>query len=516
MTNSARRYRYTALLGIALTSMLLAACGEEAAKGEGPAEAAVPAASPVSEVANALPVITGTAAASITAGQLYSFQASAADADGDTLTFSAQGLPDWATLDAVAGRVSGMPDDADAGDTADITVSATDGKATASLQPFRIHVAARPAAAPSTPGIAAPVISGSPAVTVTAGAAYSFIPVATDADSLTLSFSITNKPVWASFSSSTGRLSGTPSSAQVASYANIVIRVSDGAKSAALPAFTITVNAAPNRAPMIAGTPATTVSAGSAYSFTPVAADADNNTLGFSITNKPTWATFSTSTGKLSGTPVGANVGTYAGIVISVSDGKVNAALASFSIAVQAAANGAPTIFGTPAAAVNAGAAYSFQPTGADPNSDTLAYSISGKPSWASFSTTTGALTGSPSAAQAGSYGNIVISVSDGKLTSALAAFSITVTQVATGSATLSWTPPTQNTDGSALSNLAGYRIYYGNDPNSLTSSIQITNPGLTTYVIGNLGAGTHYFAIASYTADGVESAMSGVGSKTI
>ena len=67
-----------------------------------------------------------------------------------------------------------------------------------------------------------------------------------------------------------------------------------------------------------------------------------------------------------------------------------------------------------------------------------------------------------------------------------------------------------------ALGNLAGYRIYYGTNANALSSTIQVTNPGLTNYVIGNLGAGTHYFGIAAYTTDGVESAMSVIGSKTI
>ena len=43
-----------------------------------------------------------------------------------------------------------------------------------------------------------------------------------------------------------------------------------------------------------------------------------------------------------------------------------------------------------------------------------------------------------------------------------LPAFSITVTQVGLGSMSLSWTPPTQNTDGSALTDLAGYKLYYG------------------------------------------------------
>ncbi|MEP7311956.1 MAG: fibronectin type III domain-containing protein [Pseudomonadota bacterium] len=88
--------------------------------------------------------------------------------------------------------------------------------------------------------------------------------------------------------------------------------------------------------------------------------------------------------------------------------------------------------------------------------------------------------------------------------------------QPTTGSATLSWTPPTLNEDGSSLNNLAGYKIYFGTDPNSLSQSVQITNPGLTIYVMANLAAGTTYFAMSSYNTAGTESARSLVGSKTI
>ncbi len=88
--------------------------------------------------------------------------------------------------------------------------------------------------------------------------------------------------------------------------------------------------------------------------------------------------------------------------------------------------------------------------------------------------------------------------------------------QMATGRVALSWTPPTENTDGSQLSNLSGYRVYFGTRADALTQSVEITNAGLTAYVLENLPRGTTYFAIAAYNASGAESALSGVGSKTI
>ena len=281
--------------------------------------------------------------------------------------------------------------------------------------------------------------------------AYSFTPTGADADANPLTYAIANKPAWASFSASTGRLSGTPAVANVGNYANISISVSDGkGGNASLPAFAINVQELPNGTPTISGTPAASVTVGTAYSFTPTASDPDQDTLGYTIQNKPTWAAFTTSTGRLSGTPTSANVGAFSGIVITVSDGDKSAALAPFTITVNAAPNRAPTISGTPATSVTAGTAYNFQPSGADADGDTLMYSIQNKPSWATFSTTTGKLSGTP--ASAGAFSNIAIGVSDNKGGSAsLPAFSITVqSQPTTGNATLSWTPPTQNDDGSA------------------------------------------------------------------
>jgi len=82
--------------------------------------------------------------------------------------------------------------------------------------------------------------------------------------------------------------------------------------------------------------------------------------------------------------------------------------------------------------------------------------------------------------------------------------------------ATLSWMAPTTNTDGTALTDLAGYRIYYGMSPSDLSESIAITTTGIQTYVVEGLGPGTWYFAVVAVTTDGAESALSTVVSKLI
>jgi hypothetical protein len=84
------------------------------------------------------------------------------------------------------------------------------------------------------------------------------------------------------------------------------------------------------------------------------------------------------------------------------------------------------------------------------------------------------------------------------------------------GVATLDWQPPTANTDGTHLTNLAGYTVYYGTSPDNLTQSVKVANPGLTAYSITGLTSGTWYFALTSITADGVESARSSTVSTRI
>jgi hypothetical protein len=272
---------------------------------------------------------------------------------------------------------------------------------------------------------------------------------------------------------------------------------------------------AANRAPTIGGTPATTVTTGQAYSFTPAASDPDGNAISFSIANKPAWASFSASTGRLSGTPAQSAAGDYIDIRISASDGMATTTLPAFQIAVTAA-NRAPTIFGTPQTSIVEGQAYSFTPTANDPDGDTLSFSVTNKPSWATFNTSTGQLAGTPGTGTVGSYANIQVKVSDGTLQASLAAFTIAVQQSANGTATLSWTAPTTRADGSPLTNLAGYKVRYGNAAGNYPTTITLSNPGITTYVVENLTPGTYYFVLASYDAAGLESVDSSPASKTI
>ena len=312
---------------------LLAACG-----GGGSTNGSDPS---LPVTLNSPPQIVGVPPDIAQVGQLYQFTPSATDADGDTLTFSIDNRPDWATFSPSTGRLEGTPPSTANSAYASVLIRVSDGKSASELPAFSITVQGT-----TPPENTPPTISGTPATSLVAGNAYEFIPQVVDPDGQTLAFSISGKPAWAEFDTVTGRLWGTPAASEVGTSSGIVISVSDGVASASLPGFSIQVTGgtAPgptNRPPTITGSPAGAVAVGQAYSFTPSASDPDGQALTFSITNKPSWATFSASTGRLSGTPAAANVGSTSNIVISVTDGAASASLPAFAISVVAANAGA-------------------------------------------------------------------------------------------------------------------------------------------------------------------------------
>lgn len=203
----------------------------------------------------------------------------------------------------------------------------------------------------------------------------------------------------------------------------------------------------------------------------------------------------------------------------------------------------ATTISGTLTAKAIINQYWKFVPTATDTDNRPITFSIQNKPEWATFQTSSGALSGKPYSWDAWSvYRNIIITASDG-LSSASITFAMEVIPTATsspiytvnltgtssgsgssggsggtttGAATLSWTPPTLNTNGTTLTNLAGYIVNYGTSAGNLTSSIKLANPGLSSYVVESLSAGTYYFAVSAYTSSGTSSVLSKVVSKTI
>ena len=178
--------------------------------------------------------------------------------------------------------------------------------------------------------------------------------------------------------------------------------------------------------------------------------------------------------------------------------------------------NSPPAISGTPQRAITMGQQYNFQPNANDPDSDPITFAIENQPPWTSFDSGTGRLWGTPTLGDVGTYSNILVSVSDGDDTSSLQPFSIEVTSSALGSLTVSWQAPTTNEDGSVLTDLSGFKIYYGTVPDALSNVLTIDNPSVDTVVVDNLAPGTYYVAASAFNSRGVEGARSEVSTGVI
>jgi hypothetical protein len=178
-----------------------------------------------------------------------------------------------------------------------------------------------------------------------------------------------------------------------------------------------------------------------------------------------------------------------------------------------AAAVSGLTISGSPASSVAAGSNYSFRPTASSAAGAGLTFAINNAPGWARFDPATGTVTGTPTTAYIGSSAPIVITVSDGSSTAALAAFSIEVMQAGAGEAALSWTAPSAGEKGTEV---AGYHIYYGESSAHLTHVIDVSDSNSTNFVVNHLRSGTWYFAIKTYNNSDTESNLSAIVAVTI
>ncbi len=327
--NYARLAKFHHVIVWVLAAFALAGCGG--------GSSGAPSSAPNSIVTEPF-IMHGVPMQVVAAGTSYRYEPSVSNPYGRALAYVVVNKPDWATFNEATGELTGTPEASDIGTSGNISIEASDGSGQASAGPFRIRVIPE-MRTPSAPRAGLLSIAGTAPTSITAGDAYRFVPSVTDPDGASLSFSIINLPSWATFNTATGVLSGTPKSANVGTYSNIVISVSTQGSPVSLPAFVIQVLAPGSDAPTIAGSPATTVASGGSYSFTPTVGDPSGNALKFSVMNAPSWTSFNAATGELSGTaPSGSQF--YPNIVISVSDGSNSAALAPFSITVEVSSGG--------------------------------------------------------------------------------------------------------------------------------------------------------------------------------
>jgi hypothetical protein len=188
---------------------------------------------------------------------------------------------------------------------------------------------------------------------------------------------------------------------------------------------------------------------------------------------------------------------------------------ASFATATVTVTVATPSLGGTPPTSVLVGQPYVFKPIAFDPDGLALSFSITGAPEWALLDSTTGWLTGTADADDVGTS-MMTMTASNGLLSSSLT-FPVTVAPLLTfGFATVFWTAPTTNTDGTALTNLAGFNIYYGMEQADLEEVVAVTDPSVLSIAVRELAFGVWYFQVTAVNTDGIESDASVTVSKDI
>jgi hypothetical protein len=161
---------------------------------------------------------------------------------------------------------------------------------------------------------------------------------------------------------------------------------------------------------------------------------------------------------------------------------------------------------------------WSYQPSISNPDGASMTVTASNLPDWITLNQSTGQLSGTPGDGDVRTWTNIQLTVSIGQEATLLPAFSVIVVAqgAATGSATVTWSAPTQRVDGSPIGELAGYRVLYGKSSRNYEHSVELNTAGINRYVLEGLGSGTWYFAVQAITSDGLTSAPSREVSKTI
>ncbi len=301
-------------------------------------------------------------------------------------------------------------------------------------------------------------VVGETSVTYHVGRPFNYSLNAYDPFNLPLTHTLISGPQWLSVDTETGELSGDAPNVNDMQNYEVEVLISNGFTSKNI---SLTLLQAEILAPEISGNPSNSIFINQTFEFMPQANDPQDLNLEFSITNKPSWASFDTATGTLSGTPTTA--ANHNDITIAVSNGYLSSQLGPFSIEVTIAA---PTITGQPKTRIQLGESYLATVQASDPQDFNLLYSITNKPNWASFDAATGTLSGTPT--NPGSYNEITISVSNGYVSSHLAPFSI---EVAVTAPTITGQPKTKVQSGES------YLVtVQASDPQDLNLTYSVTN----------------------------------------
>ena len=364
---------------------------------------------------NQAPQITSVPVVDAVVGNEYSYDAKAADPDGDPVVFSLFGGPAAMTIDAATGEARWTPEAADRG-THIVLVEANDGRGGAAQQRLMLTVTDPPANRP-------PVFLSAPVVEANVNAPYRYQPAVRDSDGDSLGFDLRVGPAGLTVDGVTGLVQWTPAADQTGPRA-VTIGADDGNGGVAVQTYRIFVGAEPgNHAPIIVSDPVLVGSEGTDYICDVDVLEPDGDVLVFSLTAAPAGMTIGPATGRIDWLAVDVVLGSH-DVEVLVGDGRGSTSTQRYTLAVRA--NGDPVITSIPPAVASVDQSFGFFVTADDPDGDSLAFDLTASPSAMAIDAASGLVTWTPVAGQEGSNA-VTVQVSDGRGGLATQSFDIDV-----------------------------------------------------------------------------------------
>ena len=340
-------------------------------------------------------------------GHEYSYEAQAIDPDIlDTLEYSLTSAPEGMSIDSASGLIMWTPDANQAGEHA-VDVIVEDGRGGEAVQSFTIDVEEALNAPPR-------IISEPPLAGADVGAEYVYEVEAYDPDvDDVLTFVLTAGPEGMVVEVSTGLITWSAVLGQFGEYA-VRIEVSDGRGGSDSQDFTVFVTDPDNDPPAITTTPTMPLSIDerAGYSYHVDAVDPNNDTLTFSLDERPAGMSITAASGLISWTPSSVQGGQEYAITVTVSDGRGGFDTQEFTITVIDTINNPPAFTSTHITTVNLGETYQYDVEAVDPEDDPITFCLVNGPEGMSIDAATGLITW-PDEGNRLNYEVIVLSVSD-------------------------------------------------------------------------------------------------------
>lgn len=361
----------------------------------------------INEPPNSPPTITNPGDQTNTVNDAVNLTIVASDANGDSLTFSANNLPNGLSINANSGLISGTVTTVD---SFAVVVTVSDGVDSANAV-FVWTVSAPPNTAPTitNPGDQENILNDSINLQISAS----------DADGDSLTFSASNLPTGLSINANSGLISGTVTA--VDSFA-VVVTVSDGEDSRDA-VFAWIVNEPPNTPPVLVDPDDQVNIIGDSANLIVSASDDDGDSLTFSAQNLPTGLSINANNGSISGTVT--EVDAYA-VILTVSDGEASDSTV-FAWTVNDLPNNKPTITDPGDQDNILGDSVSVTISATDADDDPLTFSADGLPDGLSINANSGLISGTPTAA--GSFA-VIVTVDDGRGGTATAVFAWSISEI--------------------------------------------------------------------------------------